>query len=164
VSISTLSYTLRPFTLADQTTARRLILEGLGTHFGFIDETMNPDVDNIEANYSLAGHPFIVAELDNELIATGALHIHPDPTGHHAGEIVGQFVRVSVRQDFRRRGVASAIVRQLIDVARSINLHTLIVETTKGWTDAIGLYQSLGFTQYYENDHEVYMELPLTIS
>lgn len=39
---------VRPFETRDQVAARKLILSGLGEHFGFIDERLNPDLDDIE--------------------------------------------------------------------------------------------------------------------
>ncbi|CAA9269377.1 MAG: hypothetical protein AVDCRST_MAG93-2561, partial [uncultured Chloroflexia bacterium] len=38
---------IRPFTPADQKAARDLVLDGLGEHFGWIDTSRNPDLDDI---------------------------------------------------------------------------------------------------------------------
>jgi deferrochelatase/peroxidase EfeB len=42
---------VRDFKRQDQENARLLILAGLGEHFGFVDETINPDIEDIEKNY-----------------------------------------------------------------------------------------------------------------
>jgi hypothetical protein len=66
--------TIRPFEARDQQAARQLILSGLGEHFGYIDESLNPDLDEIMANYVTAGHVFIVAHSGEQLLGTGALY------------------------------------------------------------------------------------------
>ena len=48
-AISPSGIVVRRFAPADQDAARRLILEGLGAHFGSIDESLNPDLDDIAA-------------------------------------------------------------------------------------------------------------------
>src|SRR5579883_3043906 len=53
---------IRPFVPPDQQAARVLILRGLGEHFGWIDETCNPDLDDIAATYTGAGHLFLGVE------------------------------------------------------------------------------------------------------
>ncbi|MGC8781077.1 MAG: hypothetical protein ACP5UQ_09455, partial [Anaerolineae bacterium] len=66
---------IRPFAPTDQPAVRRLILEGLGEHFGVIDETLNPDIDDIAAHYTARGHVFLVAVADDEVIGSAALVI-----------------------------------------------------------------------------------------
>ena len=79
---------IRPFEVSDQAVTRRLILEGLGEHFGFIDETLNPDIDDITAHYIVPGHVFVVVQDGNDIVGKGALALK--------GEGIGQMVRVSV--------------------------------------------------------------------
>ena len=67
---------IRPFAATDQDAARWLILEGLGGHFGFIDETMNPDLDDIALTFSDA--VFLVAEIDGVIVGTGGLMVRDD--------------------------------------------------------------------------------------
>ena len=64
---------IRPFTPRDQAAVRALILAGLGDHFGFIDETRNPDLDDIAGTYLARNHVFVVGELGGAVVATGAL-------------------------------------------------------------------------------------------
>src|SRR5215469_12477663 len=72
---------IRPFVPGDQDAARRLILAGLGEHFGFIDPSYNPDLDDIQANYVAGGHVFVVAELDGALVGTAGLLVGKDDVG-----------------------------------------------------------------------------------
>src|SRR5215203_5667644 len=54
--------TIRPFVPADQAQAREIILAGLGEHWGFIDDTLNPDLDDILAAYPLDRADFLVVQ------------------------------------------------------------------------------------------------------
>lgn len=145
---------IRPFEASDQESARRLILEGLSEHFGFIDETLNPDIDDIVAHYIARGHVFLVVQIENDLVGTGALIIKDGG--------IGQIVRISVHRDYRRRGIGKAVVERLIELARQRGMRRLLVETNNDWYDAIGLYKHLGFIEYRRNAREVHMALDLS--
>jgi GNAT superfamily N-acetyltransferase len=147
------STNIRLFQPEDQRAARDLILSGLGEHFGYIDPSYNPDVEDIEANYVAAGHSFVVAERDGVLVGTGALLIHD--------EEVGQLVRMSVHQGQRRQGLGRALVSHLLRIARGRGLRKVIVETNNDWYDAIGLYEHCDFVEYDRDEVSVYMELEL---
>jgi ribosomal protein S18 acetylase RimI-like enzyme len=145
---------IRPFRPADQAAARRLILQGLSEHFGVIDETLNPDIDDIAASYTDRGHLFLVALAGEEIAGTGAL-IFEDAAR-------GQVARVSVARDCRRLGLGRALVLRLIGSARDRGLTRLWMETNDDWDAAIGLYQSCGFTEYDRRDGNIYMRLDLS--
>lgn len=147
------AFSIRPFVPGDQQAARILILRGLGDRFGFIDETLNPDLEDIAASYLACGHLFLVALCQHRLIGTAALLIQPDQSG--------QLVRVSTDALYRRQGIAHMLCLQLIDQARSHGLRRLIVETTQDWDDAIRLYHRLGFVQYQRVRQEVFLERDL---
>ncbi len=141
---------IRPFTPADQEAARALILEGLGERFGFIDETANPDLDDITARYLAQGHVFLVAEVAGAVVGTGALLFEPD-------DATCQLVRVSVRRDLRRGGIARAIVASLLALARERGRRRIWVETDAPWQDAIALYERMGFTVFEQRDGLVFL-------
>jgi hypothetical protein len=82
---------LRPATRSRQ---RSLILEGLGEHFGSIDETRNPDVDDILHHYIRAGRVFMVGCMGREIVGTGALIRHSERTS--------ELVRTSTHKEFAR--------------------------------------------------------------
>ncbi len=147
------AWQIRPFQPADQPAVRRLILDGLGEHFGVVDETRNPDVDDIAAHYTARGHVFLVAVHGEEIIGSAALIC--------ADAQVGQLVRVSVARDWRRRGLARSLVQHLIAAARDRGLKRLWMETNDDWEAAIRLYASCGFVEYDRRDGNVYMARPL---
>ncbi len=145
--------TIRLFNPADQAAARRLILAGLGEHFGFIDETRNPDIDDIQAHYLLAGHTFLVAEHDGALIGTAAL-VYEAPGA-------GRIVRVSVERACRRCGIARNLVCCLMALAAAQGVRRLYVETNHDWPDALGLYLALGFSEYARDAVSAYLAFDL---
>jgi GNAT superfamily N-acetyltransferase len=144
---------IRSFEAGDQEQARWLILQGLGEHFGYIDETLNPDLEDIPHNYILAGHVFVVACMGRELVGTGALISH--------GEGISEMVRISTRKDYRRQGIGQAIVTYLVNVARLRGDRRIIVKTNASWHDAIHLYKRLDFVEYGRTAPGVGLELLL---
>ena len=142
---------IRPFARDDQEAARRLVLAGLGDHFGLIDETRNPDLDDIMSHYVLPGHLFVVAERGGRVGGTGAL-VEERPG-------VGRLVRMSVDRAERGRGIGRALVRHLIGAARARGHRRLVVETNDDWHDAIGLYRACGFAEEDRRDGEAHFAL-----
>ncbi len=144
---------IRSFESNDQEQARWLILEGLGERFGYIDETLNPDLDDILHNYIMPGHIFVVACIGRELVGTGALLSH--------GKGISELVRISTRKGYRRRGIGQAITTYLMNVARQRGDRRIIVKTNASWYDAIHLYERLGFIEYERTAQVVGLELLL---
>lgn len=142
---------IRPFVAADQEAARRLILTGLGEHFGFIDETLNPDIDDIAGNYLAPGHAFIIAEINGQIVGTGALISE--------GEQTGRIVRMSVARAMRRAGIGQALMARLMDIARERGWSRLVLETNIGWDDAVGFYRRCGFREHQRTDGLTHMVL-----
>ena len=141
---------IRPFRQQDQPAARQLILEGLGGHFGFIDETLNPDLEDIWQHYVAPGDIFAVAELEGFIVGTGAL------IREEKG--IGRLVRMSVSRSHRRQGIGRRLVKYLIGKTNEQGFQRLLVETNHDWHDAISLYQSCGFQEYDRDAESVYLE------
>lgn len=129
--------TIRPFVAGDQADARRVILEGLGEHFGFVDEGINRDLEDIAAYY--AGDVFLVAVVGGEVVGTGALV--------HEADGVTRVVRMSVDRRHRQEGIGRAILTRLLDHARSSGYRRVVLETNEGWDEAIAFYESCGFKE-----------------
>jgi GNAT superfamily N-acetyltransferase len=144
---------IRPFTAADQTVAQQLILAGLREHWGYIDDTRNPDVEDIEAHYLQQGHLFVVAQAGVEIVGTGGLVCVQADTM--------RMVRVSVHKGWRRLGIGRILVEHLVAAARQRGAGQVVVETSRGWHDAISLYQACGFIQYVEDVADVHLMLEL---
>ena len=145
--------TIRPFAAGDQAAARRLVLAGLGERFGFVDESLNPDLDDVAAAYVPPGRLFVVGERHGRIVGTGALI--------EVGERVGRIVRVSVDREQRGRGIGRALVAHLLATARARGYVRLLVETNDDWADAIALYRSCGFAEEDRRHGEVHLALAL---
>lgn len=144
---------VRPFETRDQAAARGVVLEGLGEHFGFIDASLNPDLEDIAASYLAAGQLFLVAEAEGSIVGTAGLLFES------AGE--ARIVRMSVRSTHRRRGVATALLDALIEEARGRSLAALVARTEPHWDDATSFYARSGFEPFAEDEIDVHLRLPL---
>lgn len=144
---------IRPFAAPDQEAVRRLILRGLGEHWGFVDPTRNPDLDEIMTSYVERGAVFVVAEWADAIVGCGALLRRDRDTS--------QIVRVSVDGGCRRIGLGRAIVQWLIEQARRRGDIAVEVETNHDWLDAVGLYRACGFVPFDRDEESVYLRLKL---
>lgn len=144
---------IRPFQPADQAEARALILAGLGEHFGFIDETLNPDLDDIDAHYIRRGDEFFVAEFDGRIAGTVGLILESAD--------VARIVRMSVDAGCRRSGLASALVAACKEAARRRGATDLHVYTEPHWHAAVAFYTAQGFVMYGRDSIDIHLRLPL---
>jgi ribosomal protein S18 acetylase RimI-like enzyme len=144
---------ISPFVAEYQDDVRKLILEGLSEHFGFVDESLNPDLNDIQAEFIARGQSFVVAHIGDTLVGTGALI--------HEKDNIGRIVRMSVNREYRRRGIGKALVEHLLKLAHQRNLERILIETNNDWDDAIGLYKRCGFVEYHRDDVSVYLSKKL---
>ena len=148
--------TIQPFKPQDQEDVKKLIQNGLGEHWGHIDETLNPDLNDISQSYKEA--TFLVARLDGVIVGTGALV----PRSPEEGEIV----RMSVAKDLRRQGIGRQILERLVQEGRQLGFERLILETTATWEEVIAFYKDYGFEVTHVEDGEfgedVYFKLDLS--
>jgi len=149
--LDTEQLSIRPFRPADQCAAKALILKGLEEHWGTLDPTLNPDLDDIATSYG--DGTFFVATQGDRIVGTGALKLHGDGSG--------EVVRMSVATDCRRQGVGRRILDALIEDGRARGLNRIILETTATWQGAIAFYQAAGFTVTHHKDGDIYFVLPL---
>ena len=132
---------------------RALVLAGLQDHWGTLDPTLNPDLDDIAGWYGPLDGCTIVAEIDGRIVGTGTMHRVDDQTG--------VLVRMSVSAADRGKGIGKALVRSLEDAARSRGYTRLICETTDTWQDAIALYLATGFTIVDQRNGDYHFEMKL---
>ena len=141
--------TILPFQPESQVAVKALILSGLKEHWGFLDESKNPDLDNIARSYANA--TFLVAWLDDEIVGTGAFV----PRSEKQVEIV----RMSVKKELRRQGIGQQILSELCKRAFQDSYEEVILETTEAWQDVIGFYLQYGFEITHYEGEDVYFRL-----
>lgn len=139
---------IEPFQPADQSAVKQLVLDGLAEHWGFLDPTKNPDLDNIAKTYARA--IFLVMRHEGEIIGCGALLPR---SAQHA-----EIVRMSVKKAWRGQHIGKIILNALCDAARAKGITHIILETTETWTDVIAFYLRNGFTITRRLDGDVYFE------
>lgn len=135
---------IRDFRTDDQAVVQALINQGLAQRFGEVDKSMNPDVADIQCHYIDQDAVFLVVEdtaNENVIAGCGAL-IH-----ENGSDDIARIVRVSVREDMQGRGLGRVISQRLIARAREKGYRQILVETNDDWTNALRLYQSLGFVE-----------------
>lgn len=142
---------IRPFRPEDQAAARGLILDGLVEHWGFLDPTKNPDLDDIASTY--ADGTFLVAWSGDELVGTGALVREADG--------VARIVRMSVATYLRRRGIGTLILKRLCGEAQAAGYSQIVLETTSTWEGAIAFYGRNGFRVIGSRDGDTHFVLAL---
>lgn len=86
----------------------------------------------------LAPGAFLLAELDGIAVGCGGLR----PNGEDAAEIKRMYVDPAARG----RGIARELLRALVAHARTQGLTRLLLETGTAQPEAIGLYESEGWT------------------
>lgn len=146
---------LRDFTPQDQTAVQRLILAGLRERWGdSFDESYNSDLADITGSYVNDGAQVVVATDGDDVVASGILLDQQDGRG--------QIVRMSVAASHRRRGLATAVVRELMDRAQRKGFVAVDVRTDTPWTSAVALYWSCGFTEVGRDSTDTLFVLSLT--
>ncbi len=144
---------IREFRVSDQADVKELILRGLGEHFGRINPSLNPDLNDINDTYVEAGHYFVVAEIDGQIVGTAAL-VEEKPH-------IGRIVRVTVSPEQRRAGIGHQLVEHLLQSAVEKQFSQILVETNLDWYDAIRLYERCGFREFDRDEESIYLSLTL---
>ncbi len=129
---------------------RQLILTGLGDHWGSIDESLNPDLDDMLSTYA-HGRTVVVRSDQGSVVGTGTL---VPWTADDGSTDAAMIVRMSVVRDLRRSGTGRRIVEELVTTARSWGKSRVVLETTSDWTEVVGFYLACGFRITHEADSD----------
>ena len=105
----------------------------------------------------------VASELNNPL-SLWLVAVEEDKVLGYVGSqtVMGEtdMMNIAVHPDFRRFGIAEALIGALVDGIRSMESHCLTLEARASNAPAIGLYGKLGFQQiglrknYYRNPRE----------
>jgi GNAT superfamily N-acetyltransferase len=120
----------------NQHEARGLILAGLAEHWGSVDPTLNPELDDMVQSY---GHGRTVVVRGAAGTVVGTATILPRP-GNRA-----EILRMSVATEVRRQGLGRRMVTELLATARQWGADCVVLETTSAWSEVVQFYLSCGF-------------------
>ena len=105
----------------------------------------------------------IASELENRL-AHWLVALEGETVAGYIGSqtVMGEsdMMNVAVHPDFRRRGIAEALVNSLVEDLKAMESHCLTLEVRASNAPSIALYEKLGFFQvgrrknYYRNPRE----------
>lgn len=87
----------------------------------------------------------IVARLERRVVGTAQLRLAQLPNARHRAEVA----KVLVHRTARRRGIATALMREIEQLALAEG-RTLLVLDTIADSEAVGLYTKLGWTRVAE--------------
>jgi ribosomal protein S18 acetylase RimI-like enzyme len=113
---------------------------------GYVQRTLHEDMaeGGIELTYFRPGGHFWVAtttDANGDETIIGSIAIERKENNR------SELRRLSVREDFRRHGLARKLVAHLEDWATAHKISTVRLETGSEMTPAIRLYETLGFTR-----------------
>ena len=126
---------LRPFQPTINLTVKQLILDGLVEHWGVLDPTLNPDLNNIAQSY--ADGDFVVACIDGEIVGTGA--IIPE-------EKTAVLCACPSKKKNGGKDSPPSFSITLLPLPKEKGYEQVVLETTSTWQDVIQFYLRNGFT------------------
>lgn len=87
----------------------------------------------------------VAARLERRVVGTAQLRLAQLPNARHRAEVA----KVLVHRSARRRGIATALMREIESLALSEGRTLLVLDTIAG-SDAVQLYMKLGWTRVAE--------------
>ena len=128
--------TFREFRAGDAESFRMLNEQWIATYFAFEEEDLRV-LNDPEKHILQPGGRIYFASLESEIAGCCALIVN----GEHSYELA----KMAVREDLRNQGIGKALLVHVIDAARSLRARKLTLGTNSGLTNAIHLYESIGF-------------------
>ena len=141
-----MSVVVLPLSSEDTAAVKQLLIDGLSERWGAYEPRFNPDLEAFPQSYS--GSLILVAKTAGAVVGTGTLRsISP-----YRFEIV----RMSTATSSRRTGVASTLLKHLLEHARTAGAHEVVLETTTSWASAIAFYAKHGFARTHVQDGDTH--------
>jgi ribosomal protein S18 acetylase RimI-like enzyme len=144
---------------AELAQARQLFTEyAEATQVDLCFQNFAQELNDLPGRYAPPEGRLFLALAGSEPVGCGALRKLDDG--------ICEMKRLYVRPSFRRAGLGRQLACQILEAARAIGYRRMRLDTLGSMTEAIALYQSLGFRPidpYYHNPSPcaVFMELAL---
>jgi putative acetyltransferase len=135
----------------DWQAARELVAEytqSLGIDLAF--QQLDQEMAQLHAVYAPPKGAFLLARVDDTWAGCCALRALPDTDYPNAAEMK----RLYVRPAFRRFGLGRSLSEGILDAARRLGYHCVLLDTLDDMEAARSLYEELGFEDippYYHN-------------
>ncbi|WP_256391423.1 GNAT family N-acetyltransferase [Natronoarchaeum rubrum] len=142
--------TIRRYQPGDEAALRelqRVALTDAGAYFG--EGAVDEDLGRVESVYLDAGGEFLVAEVDGNIVGSGALRRPSEIVDGLSDNVdaVAELKRFYVHPEYHRRGIGRALYDELERHARDRGREVLVLETTARQTPARRFYESRGFEE-----------------
>lgn len=108
-----------------------------GDDFNFTVEKIKKKIRSTTANM---GALMIIGVVDNSIVSYGEFHGYEEKALCHNGAL-----SISVKKEFWHRGIATAMMKELISFAKNNNIINLNIEVKGDNQRAIELYKHFGF-------------------
>jgi L-amino acid N-acyltransferase YncA len=134
--------TVRPATAADVDAICAIHNQGIEDRIATLDTTLRAPADT-RAWLAERGvrHPVLVAEVDGTVVGWASLNrFNPRPAYDHVADF-----SVYVERGWRGRGIGRALLEQLIERARAIGFHKMVLAAMAFNTAGLALYAGNGF-------------------
>lgn len=136
---------VREMRTGEAAAVRSLVLAGLAEHWGAVDPSLNPDLDDLAAAHP-GSRTVVAVDAAGTIVGTGTVV----PRGPDTAEVV----RMSVATSWRGTGVGRQVLDALIERALAWGVQRLVLETTAGWSDTVAFYERCGFRITHHTDGE----------
>src|SRR5215470_4661988 len=133
---ATMQITFREFRAGDAAAFRTLNEQWIAKYFAFEVEDLKV-LNDPEKQILQPGGRIYFATLEGEIAGCCALIVN--------GERSYELAKMAVREDLRNQGIGKALLVHVIDAARSLRGRKLTLGTNSKLTNAIHLYESVGF-------------------
>ena len=101
---------------------------------------------------------YLVAKINDEIVGFAGIKIILDEA---------DLMNIVVKKDYRKKGIASSLLKKLIFIAKEKNLKSINLEVNAKNLSAISLYKKFNFIEigkrknYYQNDDAILMKLDI---
>jgi L-amino acid N-acyltransferase YncA len=140
----TVTLTLRPARASDAELICLIYNQGIEDRVATLETELRTPVERREWMAARGPrHPVIVAESAGSVVGWGSLNVfNARPAYQHVADF-----SVYVERGWRGRGVGRRLLERLVEMARAIGYHKMVLSTFPTNASGVRLYENLGFTQ-----------------
>lgn len=128
--------TFREYRAGDAEAFCKLNVQWIAKYFGLEEKDVEILSDPEEHILRAGGHIYL-ATFEGEIAGCCALIVN--------GARSYELAKMAVREDLRNQGIGKRLLAHVLEAARRLGAHRLTLETNSKLTNAIHLYESLGF-------------------